>query len=217
MRLRKIKNIQEKIKQFDGIIVFDAKNHKGKWKEKFKNDNPIYLEIGTGKGNFIIKNATLNPNINFIGCEISDTVIYKAAKKVEGLSNLLLINEDANNLLEIFSDKEIEKIFLNFSDPWPKSRHERRRLTSPDFLKMYKQALVDNGIIEMKSDNRRLFEYSIIKFNEQKWDFLELNLNLHQEDNKSTKEMIDQIVTTEYEEKFKALGEPIYYVKVRIK
>lgn len=217
MRLRKIKNIQEKIKQFDGIIVFDAKNHKGKWKEMFKNDNPIYLEIGTGKGNFIIKNATLNPNINFIGCEISDTVIYKAAKKVEGLSNLLLINEDANNLLEIFSDKEIEKIFLNFSDPWPKSRHERRRLTSPDFLKMYKQALVDNGIIEMKSDNRRLFEYSIIKFNEQKWDFLELNLNLHQEDNKSTKEMIDQIVTTEYEEKFKALGEPIYYVKVRIK
>lgn len=217
MRLRKIKNIEEKIKQFDGIIVFDAKSHKGKWKEMFKNDNPIYLEIGTGKGNFIIKNATLNPNINFIGCEISDSVIYKAAKKVEGLSNLLLINEDANNLLEIFSDKEIEKLFLNFSDPWPKSRHERRRLTSPDFLKMYKQVLVNNGIIEMKSDNRRLFEYSIIKFNEQKWDFLELNLNLHQEDNKSTKEMIDQIVTTEYEDKFKALGEPIYYVKVRIK
>ncbi|MDD3171380.1 MAG: tRNA (guanosine(46)-N7)-methyltransferase TrmB [Bacilli bacterium] len=210
MRLRKIKNINEKIKKYEGTIAFNAKDNKGMWKKSFGNNNPVYLEIGTGKGNFIIENAKRNPEINYIGCEISDSVIYKAAKKAEGISNLTLINEDAFSLMDIFEDNEIEKIFLNFSDPWPKSRHEKRRLTSPGFLNIYKRILIEKGIIEFKSDNQHLFEYSLIKFNEQKWDFLDLNLNLHKEND-------EDIITTEYEDKFKALGQPIYYIKVRTK
>lgn len=210
MRLRKIKNITEKIKKYEGTIAFNAKDNKGMWKKSFGNNNPVYLEIGTGKGNFIIENAKRNPEINYIGCEISDSVIYKAAKKAEGISNLTLINEDAFSLTDIFEDNEIEKIFLNFSDPWPKSRHEKRRLTSPGFLNIYKRILIEKGIIEFKSDNQHLFEYSLIKFNEQKWDFLDLNLNLHKEND-------EDIITTEYEDKFKALGQPIYYIKVRTK
>ena len=134
MRLRRIKNIEEKIKKYEGLIVFDCENNKGKWKKSFGNNNPIYLEIGMGKGKFILKHAMTNPDINYIGCEISDSVIYKAAEKAEGVSNLLMINKDASLLNDIFEEKEISKIFLNFSDPWPKSRHAKRRLTPNSFL-----------------------------------------------------------------------------------
>ncbi len=209
MRLRRIKGIDEKIKIYEGLIVFDCENQKGKWKELFGNDNPIYLEIGTGKGNFIINNAKRYPNINFIGCEVSDSVIYKAASKVDGLSNLLLINKDATLLPDIFESGEIKKIYLNFSDPWPKSRHEKRRLTSNSFLNKYKHLLGTDGIIEFKTDNRKLFEYSIMQYNEAGWIIEELSLDLH-----SDKE---DIITTEYEDKFVSLGQVIYFVKVRIK
>lgn len=209
MRLRRIKNIEEKIKKYEGLIVFDCENNKGKWKKSFGNDNPIYLEIGMGKGKFILKHAMTNPNINYIGCEISDSVIYKAAEKAEGVSNLLMINKDASLLNDIFEEKEISKIFLNFSDPWPKSRHAKRRLTSESFLSIYKKLLGVDGIVEMKTDNRKLFEYSLTKFNEVGWVFEELSLDLHQDK--------EDIITTEYEDKFVGLGQVIYFVKVRIK
>ncbi|MDD2492940.1 MAG: tRNA (guanosine(46)-N7)-methyltransferase TrmB [Bacilli bacterium] len=209
MRLRKVKNIEEKIKQFAGIIVFEPQLIKGKWKEEFTNNNPIYLEIGTGKGNFIVQHALKNPDINFIGCEVSNSVIYKAAIKGQKIANLRLINIDASLLKDVFVGEEIAQIYLNFSDPWPKARHEKRRLTSSIFLELYKNILVKQGIIELKSDNQHFFEYSVLKFNEQKWDFLEINLDLH-------KEVTTEIITTEYEEKFKEIGKTIYYIKVRI-
>lgn len=211
MRLRRIKNIEEKILQYDNIIMLDPIQYKGKWNKLFKNDNPIYLEIGTGKGKFIMNNAIKNPNINYIGCEISDSVIYKAAKKIndQNINNLFLINIDAFKLGDVFKKNEIKQIFLNFSDPWPKSRHEKRRLTSEAFLNVYKEILVDDGFVEFKTDNRKLFEYSIMKFNELKYDILELSLDLHSD--------YEDIITTEYEDKFTGLGQVIYFVKVRVK
>ena len=150
MRLRKVKNIEEKILQYSNIIILDLNSRKGKWHQLFGNNNPIYLEIGTGKGQFIMNNAIKYPNINFIGCEISDSVIYKAAKKISDkeIKNLFLINVDAFKLDEVFEKNEVEKIFLNFSDPWPKSRHEKRRLTSEPFLNVYKKILIDDGLRE---------------------------------------------------------------------
>lgn len=209
MRLRRIKNIEEKIKKYEGLIVFDCENNKGMWKKSFGNDNPIYLEIGMGKGKFILEHAKRNPDINYIGCELSDSVIYKAAEKAVDVNNLLMINKDACLLSEIFEEKEISKIFLNFSDPWPKSRHAKRRLTSESFLKIYKDLLGVGGIIEMKTDNRKLFEYSLTKFNEVGWVFEEISLDLHSD--------MEDIITTEYEDKFVGLGQVIYFVKVRIK
>ena len=215
MRLRKIKNIEEKIKNHSDIIVFDAVSKKGKWNSQFKNENPIYLEIGMGKGKFLLEHARLNPNINYIGCELSDSVIYKAAEKAEkakqeeNITNLLMINNDACMLNDIFSSGEVSKVYLNFSDPWPKSRHAKRRLTADTFLNVYKNLLGVDGIIEMKTDNRKLFEFSLMKFNEFGWIFEELSLDLH-----SDKE---DIITTEYEDRFVNLGQQIYYVKVRIK
>ena len=215
MRLRKIKNIEEKIKNYSKIIVFDAVSKKGKWNSQFKNENPIYLEIGMGKGKFLLEHARLNPNINYIGCELSDSVIYKAAEKAEkakqeeNITNLLMINNDACMLNDIFSSGEVSKVYLNFSDPWPKSRHAKRRLTADTFLNVYKNLLGVDGIIEMKTDNRKLFEFSLMKFNEFGWIFEELSLDLH-----SDKE---DIITTEYEDRFVNLGQQIYYVKVRIK
>lgn len=209
MRLRRIKNIEEKIKKYEGLIVFNCENNKGVWKKSFGNDNPIYLEIGMGKGKFILEHAKRNPDINYIGCELSDSVIYKAAEKAVDVKNLLMINKDACLLNEIFEEKEISKIFLNFSDPWPKSRHAKRRLTSESFLKIYKDLLGVNGIVEMKTDNRKLFEYSLTKFNEAGWIFEEISLDLHSD--------MEDIITTEYEDKFVGLGQVIYFVKVRIK
>ena len=209
MRLRRIKGIEEKIKEYDDVIVFDPTSLKGKWKERFNNTNPIYLEIGMGKGNFICKSAKLNPDINYIGCEISDSVAYLASKKIRGTSNILVINSDAMKLDEIFSEGEISKIYLNFSDPWPKKKHEKRRLTSKMFLDKYKELLGKGREIELKSDNRHFFEYSVMMFNKEGFEIEELSLDLHSD--------YSDVVTTEYEDKFTSLNQPIYYVKVRIK
>lgn len=209
MRLRRIKGIEEKIKEYGDVIVFDPTSLKGKWKERFNNTNPIYLEIGMGKGNFICKSAKLNPDINYIGCEISDSVAYLASKKIRGTSNILVINSDAMKLDEIFSEGEISKIYLNFSDPWPKKKHEKRRLTSKMFLDKYKELLGKGREIELKSDNRHFFEYSVMMFNKEGFEIEELSLDLHSD--------YSDVVTTEYEDKFTSLNQPIYYVKVRIK
>ena len=138
MRLRKVKNALEKIQEYPNIVIQNATSNKGKWNEVFGNNNPIYIEIGMGKGDFIIENAKTYPNINFIGIEKFDSVIVRAIQKSNELEldNLKIIRIDANKLDEIF-DKEIDTIYLNFSDPWPKDRHAKRRLTSPIFLSIY--------------------------------------------------------------------------------
>ena len=164
-----------------------------------------------GKGKFLREHALKNPNINYIGIEKFDSVIVQAVEKIAPLNliNIKLINVDAEELLEIFNANEINKIFLNFSDPWPKNRHQKRRLTSEKFLALYEKVL--NGTIEMKTDNRGLFEYSLMSFNNNNWRFKELSLDLHAiaED-----EEPKEIITTEYEDRFVEKGNVIYFVEV---
>ena len=208
MRLRKVKNALEKIQEYPNIVIQNASSYQGKWNTLFKNNNPIYLEIGMGKGKFIIENAKRNPNINYIGLELQESVLVRALEKLidEPLNNLLLLHEDAFELNNIFQDREIDKIFLTFSDPWPKSRHAKRRLTCNNILNSYRKALKINGSLEFKTDNRKLFEYSILEFINNGLEFKDLSLNLHEDK--------EDIITTEYEDKFTAKGNVIYFVEV---
>lgn len=209
MRLRKVKNALEKIQEYPNIVLQNATSNKGKWNEVFKNNNPIYLEIGMGKGKFIIENARRNPDINYIGLELQESVLVRALEKLieEPLDNLVLLHEDAFELNNIFEDGEIDKIYLTFSDPWPKSRHAKRRLTCNNILNSYRKALKSDGTIEFKTDNRKLFEYSILEFIQNGLEFKELSLNLHEDK--------EDIITTEYEDKFVAKGNVIYFVEVK--
>jgi len=161
VRLRNVKGKEEIIASSE-YIVKNPSEYKGKWKSLFDNNNDIYIEIGMGKGKFIIENAIKYPNINFIGIEKYDSVMVRAIEKLSDkkLDNLKLIVFDAGKIDEVF-DKEIRRIYLNFSDPWPKKRHAHRRLTSLVFLKLYDKVFVDNKEIIMKTDNKGLFAYSI--------------------------------------------------------
>ena len=209
MRLRKVKNALEKIQEYPSIVIPDAESHKGKWKEVFKNENPIYLEIGMGKGKFILEHARRNPDINYIGLEVAESVLVRALEKLidEPLPNLILLHIDAFKLNDIFEDGEIDKLFLNFSDPWPKSRHAKRRLTCNNILNIYRKALKEDGSLEFKTDNRKLFEYSILEFIKNGLEFNDLSLNLHEDK--------EDIITPEYEDKFVAKGNVIYFVEVK--
>ena len=209
MRLKNIKGASEKIKE--GKYYIDAsEEYKGKWSELFKNDNPIYLEIGIGKGKFIIQNAICNPNINYIGIEMYDSVILRAIEKTNELDidNLFLIRMDAREINNIF-DKEIELIYLNFSDPWPKDRHAKRRLTSPRFLARYDGIFKNDKKIIMKTDNIGLFEYSVSSLLEYGYNILYLTNDLHSDK--------DDIITTEYEDKFTDKGVTINYLEASMK
>lgn len=207
MRLKHIKGAHEKI-EASSYIIHNPEKEKGNYHNLFHNDNPIHIEIGTGKGSFIIEKAKRNPNINFIGIEKFDSVMVKVVEKVEQekLSNLLLIRMDATEIEKIF-DHEIDLLYLNFSDPWPKKRHAHRRLTSPIFLKRYETIFKNSMRLEMKTDNRHLFEYSLISFNEFGFLFDDISLDLHQDD-------IEDNIETEYEKKFSSRGFPIYKISV---
>ena len=205
MRLRRMKNVDDIINN-SKYLIKDPKTYKGTWNKVFNNNNPIYIEIGMGKGKFILENALKYPNINFIGIEKFDKVICKAIVKSDeyNLNNLKLIRIDAKELNEVF-DKEINLIYLNFSDPWPKDRHEKRRLTNETFLKIYDNIFNSTKQIIMKTDNRSLFEYSISSLSKYGYVIRNLNIDLHN----STEE---DIITTEYEDKFINKGNPIYKV-----
>jgi len=207
MRLKHVKGAREKIAA-SKYIIHEPETYKGKYQQLFNNDNPIYIEIGTGKGNFIVENAKRYPQINFIGIEKFDSAMVKAVEKAENenLSNLKLIRMDATIIENVF-DHEIDLIYLNFSDPWPKKRHAFRRLTSPIFLNRYKSLFKKNMLIEMKTDNRHLFEYSIISFLEEQFKIEEICLNLYEED-------LTNNIPTEYEIKFSSKGFPIYKIRV---
>lgn len=208
MRIRNSKN-KEEILSTCPYLIKDPSKYKGKFKELFKNDNPINLEIGMGKGNFIYNMALNNPNINFLGLEKYDSVITKAIKKIDKpLSNLYIFNYDAKNLSEIFS-KEIDTIYLNFSDPWPKKRHAKRRLTSFQFLKEYDKVFKSKGHIILKTDNIDLFSYSIVSLSNYGYVFNEVSLDLHNT-------LIESPVT-EYEEKFTMKGFKINYLNAKKK
>lgn len=206
MRLRNVPKAKE-ILDNSNYIIHNYLEMTGNFHSVFSNDNPIYLEIGTGKGNFIIENAKRYPNINFIGIEKYDSVLVRAIEKLGclELDNLRFIRTDAKNIDNIFN-KEISKLYLNFSDPWPKDRHEKRRLTSDNFLKRYDNIFVNDKIIEFKTDNRKLFEYSVKSFTDYNYRINSLSLDLHQDTSDN--------IMTEYEEKFSKKGQVIYYIKV---
>lgn len=205
MRLRNVKNKQE-IMDNSTYLVVDPIKYIGKWHDIFENDNPIHIEIGTGKGNFIIGKAISNPNINFIGIEKYDSVIARALEKIpEGLNNLKMIRMDALNIENVFK-KEIEVIYLNFSDPWPKKRWYKRRLTSSLFLKKYDLIFKNNKCIIQKTDNTSLFEYSICSLSQYGYVIEDISFDLHNSG-------IEGNIMTEYEAKYSKKGNPIYYLK----
>ncbi len=203
MRLKNIKGASERILE-GKYFINNPNEYKGKWHKLFNNNNPIYIEIGMGKGNFIIKNAIENPNINYIGIEMYDSVILRAVEKTNELelNNLYLIRTDARLIEDVF-DKEIDLIYLNFSDPWPKERHAKRRLTSPRFLARYDNIFRGDNHIIMKTDNLDLFNYSVDSLKEYGYTINEISNDLHKEK--------DNIITTEYEDKFTSKGMKINY------
>ena len=207
MRQRNVKNKKEIINNSRYNIV-NPDDYIGKWDTVFKNDNPIYIEIGMGKGDFILENAINNPNINFIGIEKFDSIMALAIKKIEkyDIPNLKLIRMDALDIDKVFYH-EIDKIFLNFSDPWPKDRHAKRRLTSKVFLNKYDNLFKNKNIIQMKTDNINLFEYSLISFTNFNYMIKDISLDLHNSN-------ISDNIMSEYEKKFSQSGNLIYYVVV---
>ena len=202
MRLKHIKNADIIIKN-SNYLVSNPTDYKGKWSSLFNNNNPIEIEIGTGKGKFIINKAINNPNINYIGIEKYDSPLVSAVRRLEdiNINNLKLLCFDAYNINDIF-DKEISKIYLNFSDPWPKNRHEKRRLSSKTFLDKYDTIFKNDKVIEMKTDNDDLYEYSLISFEENGYEII-----------KTDTSYIDEY-TTEYEDKFRSIGKNINYIYV---
>lgn len=206
LRLKNVKNASNIIKGSEYIIL-NPNDYKGKWNKLFENQNPINIEIGMGKGDFIIEMAKKNPNVNFIGIEMFDSVMVRAVQKLENqnFDNLKLIRMDATYINDVF-DREIDTIYLNFSDPWPKKRHEKRRLTSHEFLKRYDLIFKGSKNIIQKTDNIGLFAFSIQSLSTFGYVLNFVTLDLHQtktEDN----------VMTEYEKKFVSNGVKICMLK----
>ncbi len=207
MRLRNVRGAKEKIES-SKYIVLNYQELKGNFKSLFNNDNPIHIEIGMGKGHFIVENAKRYPNINFIGIEKFDSVIVRAIEKIEAenIPNLRLIRMDATTINEVF-EKEIDTVYLNFSDPWPKVRHAHRRLSSKKFLQRYDTIFKGNKHIIMKTDNRHLFEFSVQEFTDYGYKIDKLCLDVYNEG-------IENNIPTEYEMKFSSKGFPIYMIEI---
>ena len=207
MRLRNVKN-KDEILNNSTYLIKNAEDYCGKWDEIFGNDNPIFVEIGMGKGKFIIENALKYPYINFIGIEKFDSIIARSLPKIpEGIKNLFIVRMDANNIDKVFNN-EIERIYLNFSDPWPKVRHASRRLSSKVFLDKYDSIFVSNKEIFMRTDNRDLYIYSLMSFSENGYILSDITFDLHGSEDVN-------LITTEYEDKFSSKGMPIYAVVAR--
>lgn len=209
MRLRNIKGAQERILEDKYTIQTDGTNgddYRGLWnKEIFHNNKPIHIEIGMGKGKFIMELASQNPDINYIGIEKYSSVLIRALEKRESLEsdNLMFLRMDAENIEDYFAPEEVARIYLNFSDPWPKDRHSKRRLTSREFLKRYDKILAKDGILQFKTDNRPLFDFSLEEIKESGWILDEYTFDLHKNGPAANN------IMTEYEEKFYNLGNPI--------
>ena len=208
MRVRKRAGAEELIADHPEIVVSDPKNWRGHWQERFKKDQPIHIEIGMGKGKFITEMGKLHPEINYIGIDMQVSVVSFALDKLieTPLSNVQLLHVDGSLLTEFFADNEVDRIYLNFSDPWPKKRHEKRRLTSKSFLEVDEKILHSKGEIHFKTDNQGLFEYSLASFSQYGMTLQKVWLDLHHSD-------FEGNVRTEYEEKFSAKGQPIYRVE----
>ena len=206
MRLRNVKGSREQIAANEYTIK-DAEQIKGQWKDYFQDGKPIQLEIGMGKGKFLMQLAEKNPQIHYIGIEKYSSVLVRALEKMEEnpLENIHFIRMDAENIVNVFEKGEVDQIYLNFSDPWPKDRHARRRLPSKEFLARYDQILVPDGKVEFKTDNRGLFNFALEQREIAGWNLDGCTFDLHHDEN-----MNEGNVMTEYEEKFSSMGNPIY-------
>ena len=211
MRLRNIPGAKDAILE-SGYVVQEPKEHKGKWTECFSGKQPLHIEVGMGKGRFLMDMARLHPDVNYVGIEMYDSVLLRALQKMEEREhagtlpeNLVFLRMDARTLPLVFEKGEVGKIYLNFSDPWPKERHAKRRLTSRQFLERYNQILAADGVVEFKTDNKGLFEFSLEEVEEAGWKLLGHTFDLHHDS-----AMNEGNVMTEYEEKFSSMGNPIY-------
>ena len=205
MRMRYVEGAADLINAHPELIINNQENKVIEISKIFDNDNPVHLEIGMGKGKFIYTMAQNNPDINYLGIERFDSIIVKALQKVidNPLKNLMLIRTDAVDLLTIFNERSIKRIYLNFSDPWPKNRHEKRRLTQTKFLKMYQRLMIDKSELHFKTDNIDLFEFSIEEITNYPMEITYLTRDLHHGDFSGN-------IMTEFEEKFKKQGKNIY-------
>lgn len=205
MRLRHIPGSEDEIAG-SPYVVQNPSEKRGRWKEVFGNKNPIEIEVGMGKGRFIMELASLHPEINYVGIERYPSVLLRGLQKRAQmeLDNIYFMCVDAKNLAEIFEPGEVQKIYLNFSDPWPKDRHAKRRLTSEEFMAVYDRVLKPDGVVEFKTDNKGLFDYSLEAVPRACWEIKEYTYDLHHS------EMGEGNVMTEYEEKFSSQGNPIY-------
>lgn len=205
MRLRNIPDATERIAQTP-CTVTDPQSLRGKWKERFSGCPALHVEIGSGKGRFITTLAQRNPEIGHIALERYATVLVKLVRKIPdgGLRNLAVVNADARDLASLFEDGELDRIYLNFSDPWPKKKHAERRLTYRSFLDLYRKVLSPNGEIHFKTDNRGLFDFSLEEFLQSGWELSQVTFDLHGSPD------AEGNVQTEYEERFSALGHPIH-------
>ncbi|OEH91911.1 tRNA (guanosine(46)-N7)-methyltransferase TrmB [Bacillus solimangrovi] len=206
MRLRHKPWATDFIAENPHFVVPNPEECQGNWsKDVFHNDNPIYIEVGTGKGSFVTGMGKQHPDVNFLGVELYPSVIISALQRLvdEPQDNVKLLNQNAEDVTKFFAENEVSRVYLNFSDPWPKKRHEKRRLTYKAFLDLYKQILIPNGEIHFKTDNQQLFEYSLESFSRYGMIVKNVSLDLHNSD-------IEGNVMTEYEEKFSNNGNRIY-------
>lgn len=206
MRLRNVKGAREALAE-SGYVEVEPETNRGAWREVFGNENPIHMEIGMGKGRFLLEMAARYREINYIGVEMYASVLVRAVEKLKDapeLPNLRLLNVPAETLEAVFVPGEVDRIYLNFSDPWPKARHAKRRLTSPSFLKRYEGILKEGGLLEFKTDNRDLFAYSLESVEQSGWKLLGSTFDLHKDP-----ELCRENVMTEYEQKFSGQGQTI--------
>jgi tRNA (guanine-N7-)-methyltransferase len=219
MRLRGRKNIRESLEAQPDLVVLEPRALRGKWREFFGNDRPIHAELGMGKGRFISTMSTNHPEINYIGMDMYDELLRRGSEKARAawrekgsdrVPNLALVRGNVEYLEEMFAPGELERIYLNFSDPWPKKKHARRRLTHPRMLEKYKAVLNERGEIHFKTDSLTLFEYSLNSFSDCGIQMRNISLHLHREG------LREDLVLTEYEEKFVGLGQPIYRLEALI-
>ena len=211
MRLRNVPGARENIAKHE-LVINEPEKNKGKWNEEFGNDNPIRLEIGMGKGLFLTTLAQENPDINYVGIEKYSSVLVRALERCEDLEleNIRFIRMEAEYIEDVFKEGEVDKIYLNFSDPWPKDRHAKRRLTSKQFLGRYDHILKKDGVVEFKTDNDDLFDFTVEQIPEAGWKPIAVIYDLHDDE-----EHAKGNVMTEYETKFSKLGKPIHKVIVK--
>ena len=213
MRLRNKPWAREYMAEHPDILIAEPEKNTTGWSSVFGNENPLQVEVGTGMGQFIIGMALANPDVNYIGIEHFDNVIVSALEKAVEAgkpSNLRLFRANGIELTDLFAENELDRIYLNFSDPWPKTRHAKRRLTHETFLRLYETVLKSAGEIHFKTDNRLLFEYSLVSMTDYGMKLLDVSLDLHAE-------MPEDNIMTEYEEKFSAKGQPIYRSETQFK